>query len=518
MVWPILRAKEEEDSDSYIPKRKGAAQRGHGRAKKPAIDKSAAPAEKAKKEPAPGINLGKWTDEEEGAFLEALELYGRQWDKHVTYIKTRDKDGIKSHAQKHFIRLFKEQKALPDKVKESGAGFTLSGKELDVNSAAARAYGLGEGAASYRIELAEKKRQREAEQSGEAQPNAADATDAKKGKQRKIRKQADEVSDHSDVEFDEDGRTVYAASRPQRSTGTAQKMEQSDDHSHNPLTLLQLSRYSRPPFRVRVSTAALIIADAHAHMCQAEIIGLLAGTFDAKKKEIHVQCAYPCQANEDDAVQVEMAPESELEVRNQIQERGLQVVGWYHSHPKFEPRPSARDVENQQNYQQLFRDASANIEPFIGLIVGPYDVRMLSEASQLTWFHVHQNTPMQVDASVDPWTHVDELVPTLNMLAKRYAGMETKIDFGGLWRFSRPLMSTDQSAKDEPLKRIDKLRQSLLSRLAVEKHEKAGKTAELGKPVVSQTSDVDGLQANSGAIAIITAFIDTIRREWRLQE
>jgi len=30
-------------------------------------------------------------------------------------------------------------------VKESGEGFTLSGKALDPNSAAARAYGLGEG-------------------------------------------------------------------------------------------------------------------------------------------------------------------------------------------------------------------------------------------------------------------------------------------------------------------------------------------------------------------------------------
>ena len=90
---------------------------------------------------------------------------------------------------------------------------------------------------------------------------------------------------------------------------------------------------------------------------------------------------------------MEAAPESEIEVRAQIQERGLQVVGyvflslrvllslavcthnsnphlytaapdsWYHSHPLFEPRPSVRDLEQQRSYQELLRnseDAAGN--------------------------------------------------------------------------------------------------------------------------------------------------------------
>ena len=52
----------------------------------------------------------------------------------------------------HFIKLYKENKPLPAKVAESGEGYTLSGKPLDPDSAAARAYGAkgAEAATAYR--------------------------------------------------------------------------------------------------------------------------------------------------------------------------------------------------------------------------------------------------------------------------------------------------------------------------------------------------------------------------------
>jgi proteasome lid subunit RPN8/RPN11 len=46
-----------------------------------------------------------------------------------------------------------------------------------------------------------------------------------------------------------------------------------------------------------------------------------------------------------------MDPESEILARQEFSERGFSVVGWYHSHPTFEPTPSIRDIENQVNYQ-----------------------------------------------------------------------------------------------------------------------------------------------------------------------
>ena len=53
----------------------------------------------------------------------------------------------------------------------------------------------------------------------------------------------------------------------------------------------------------------------------------------------------------------------------------------YHSHPIFAPKPSQKDAENQRNYQALFRCEASSLEPFLGAIVGPYDVQMLSPVS-----------------------------------------------------------------------------------------------------------------------------------------
>lgn len=66
-----------------------------------------------------------------------------------------------------------------------------------------------------------------------------------------------------------------------------------------------------------------------------------------------------------------MDPVSEIEALDELTKRGKQLIGWYHSHPTFEPDPSIRDIENQFAYQNLFKRADG-IEPFIGIIASPY--------------------------------------------------------------------------------------------------------------------------------------------------
>lgn len=58
-----------------------------------------------------------------------------------------------SHAQKHFIKLCLKGERLPAKVAESGTGYTLSGKALDPESAAAKAYGFKSGVLESAIDL-----------------------------------------------------------------------------------------------------------------------------------------------------------------------------------------------------------------------------------------------------------------------------------------------------------------------------------------------------------------------------
>lgn len=60
---------------------------------------------------------------------------------------------------------------------------------------------------------------------------------------------------------------------------------------------------------------------------------------------------------------------SQCESSELITSRGLSVVGWYHSHPNFDPSPSDTDVDTQNTLQSWFNDTG---KPFVGLIISPY--------------------------------------------------------------------------------------------------------------------------------------------------
>jgi len=81
-----------------------------------------------------------WTDEEERKFLEALEMYGRDWHKCAAHLQSRDVVSCRSHAQKYFIKLWINGEPLPKKVAEQGAGYTVSGKPLDPDSSFVKYY------------------------------------------------------------------------------------------------------------------------------------------------------------------------------------------------------------------------------------------------------------------------------------------------------------------------------------------------------------------------------------------
>eukprot|EP01135_Chromosphaera_perkinsii_P005776 Nk52_evm1s361 gene=Nk52_evmTU1s361 len=143
------------------------------------------------------------------------------------------------------------------------------------------------------------------------------------------------------------------------------------------------------PFKVIVTSNALLLMDAHSHMAHTEIIGLLGGTFDEVERVLKVSMTFPCNSLST-GVQCEMDPASEMEARGVFEAKRLQVVGWYHSHPTFAPNPSLRDIENQFNYQQLFYRDEWCTSPFIGVIVTPYDVRYPSNVSLFSYLYVSE--------------------------------------------------------------------------------------------------------------------------------
>jgi SHAQKYF class myb-like DNA-binding protein len=57
------------------------------------------------------MNGGRWTEQEHQSFLAGLRLYGREWKKVASKIKTRTSAQIRSHAQKYFAKLARDEEA-----------------------------------------------------------------------------------------------------------------------------------------------------------------------------------------------------------------------------------------------------------------------------------------------------------------------------------------------------------------------------------------------------------------------
>ncbi|XP_064415915.1 histone H2A deubiquitinase MYSM1 isoform X2 [Latimeria chalumnae] len=133
------------------------------------------------------------------------------------------------------------------------------------------------------------------------------------------------------------------------------------------------------PFLVKVAAEVLLIMDMHSHVSMAEVIGLLGGHYSDTDKVLEVCAAEPC-CSLSTGLQCEMDPVSQTQASETLAVRGYNVVGWYHSHPAFDPNPSIRDIDTQAKYQSYFSRGGAQ---FVGMIISPYNQNNPSPYSQV---------------------------------------------------------------------------------------------------------------------------------------
>ncbi|XP_063092654.1 deubiquitinase MYSM1 isoform X5 [Cavia porcellus] len=168
-------------------------------------------------------------------------------------------------------------------------------------------------------------------------------------------------------------------SKPAKSS----KVSRSTKSSFDPFQLIPCSIFSeekQEPFQVKVASEALLIMDLHAHVSMAEVIGLLGGRYSEVDKIMEVCAAEPCNSLST-GLQCEMDPVSQTQASETLAVRGYSVIGWYHSHPAFDPNPSLRDIDTQAKYQSYFSRRGAK---FIGIIISPYNRNNPLPYSQMT--------------------------------------------------------------------------------------------------------------------------------------
>eukprot|EP00002_Diphylleia_rotans_P020806 TRINITY_DN4039_c0_g2_i6.p1 TRINITY_DN4039_c0_g2~~TRINITY_DN4039_c0_g2_i6.p1 ORF type:complete len:679 (+),score=109.33 TRINITY_DN4039_c0_g2_i6:158-2194(+) len=435
---------------------------------------------------------GQWSAEEEQLFIYSLENYGRDWKRMQELITTRDHRSIRSHAQKHLLRLQRRGLPLPDKVRESGEGYTLSGKLLDLDPSTPRVSKAPQATHSHEDENDSasdidspgepiKQSCRNGPNEQKAIASISPHTSPAKGRKRSAEKQR--TGDKHGLDDAAAYQVAYPIQRERRKRQATNIGNLGYMSFADPLQMLPCWPFSgnpggnQPgcqPFTMNVHVDALILADFHAHLSTSEIIGFLAGKWDPESRHIEVFESYPCKSLdvEQDNVNVEMDPTSAHEVREAITDAGLSVVGWYHSHPTFQPDPSIRDVENQTCYQHLCRDERNDTEPFVGLIVGPYDSRLPSCQSATNWFYVgtayeNKGRPMALEYDVLETRHDKKrLLPRMIELQRNHALYPKSLDLGELWPRLLPVLR--HPSENHELKQItrgEKLYWSISSRM-----------------------------------------------------
>ncbi|KAI8820186.1 SWIRM domain-containing protein, partial [Fimicolochytrium jonesii] len=239
---------------------------------------------------------------------------------------------------------------------------------------------------------------------------------------------------------------------------------------YDPFRLIPNRAYSDsthiPPFTVTVESNALITMDFHSHLAQTEIIGLLGGTYDALTSTLSIRDVFPCQSMST-GVQCEMDPDSEVQARDAFAQKELDVVGWYHSHPTFEPIPSIRDIENQTNYQTLFQRHDTGVEPFIGAIVSPYDpAYAAARKSKIGWVHISQEWNSGHEYRL-PYACVVSVVPSERLGAELFAGLVGLVGEYRGYEHRMDLSKPFASRHDPSYTRLDKLINSIESHAQV---------------------------------------------------
>lgn len=205
--------------------------------------------------------------------------------------------------------------------------------------------------------------------------------------------------------------------------------------------------------------------DFHSHLAETEVIGLLGGLYDEDEKILFILGVFPCRSIST-GLQCEMDPESDVEARFFFSSKGFVVVGWYHSHPTFEPNPSIRDIENQSEHQTMFRRHELNVEPFVGVIVSPFDPRNLSFLSKFQFLSVSEHVDERLNCRL-PFGYDREITRTnelsvsvfqqLSDLVRYYRTYEHRVDL------SLPLRKGEATTT-----RLDKLLKSISHHIFVD--------------------------------------------------
>ncbi|ELU16359.1 hypothetical protein CAPTEDRAFT_227777 [Capitella teleta] len=285
------------------------------------------------------------------------------------------------------------------------------------------------GAINFSCERAQYRLQRkQAAANSKAFPTKSSPVHTSGSRKRRVRDESGEWVEPQELE----GRTIPFKE------DSIKKYKVTSKRPTDPFTLVKCQQFDcgddpvQSPYSVTVETVSIVTMTVHAHLSHMEVIGLLGGRLT---DELQIKMAVPCDSLST-SMQCDMDPVSQATACEAIRSAGYDVVGWYHSHPVFEPNPSVRDLETQQKYQEWFAKEGS---PFVGLIVSPWlgtarisDIRCLlvKTSSDLSPDKEGNQSLLPFSFVWTPSHHLwnmSELEQQLTQLAQKYSQFQHKV-------------------------------------------------------------------------------------------
>ncbi|KAI4461922.1 swi/snf complex-related [Holotrichia oblita] len=121
-------------------------------------------------------------------------------------------------------------------------------------------------------------------------------------------------------------------------------------------------------YKVEISLAVILLIDFHAHTSLSEVMGLVGGHWNDKTKILTITRYEPCKNVASSSTHCDMCPVTQAKATDILHGEGLDIIGWYHSHPSFAPEPSQQDIDTQLSVQQWI----GYEKPCVGIILTPF--------------------------------------------------------------------------------------------------------------------------------------------------
>ncbi|XP_072032811.1 MPN domain-containing protein-like [Amphiura filiformis] len=225
--------------------------------------------------------------------------------------------------------------------------------------------------------------------------------------------------------------------------------KRSSERDHSKLVeCLSFSSQGRiQPFTVSITTNCLLVVDFHCHLTTSEVVGYLAGKWDSSTQHMSVLQAFPCRCRLGDKQNAAVVEE---EIRRSIALRGLQLIGWYHSHPCSAAQPSLADVECQMEYQIQMKGEGNSYQPCLALVCCPYTLQRPQKESSLKSYWVMPPPECQANRFGVPMTMnfnwqsdiflTQDVLLEMKCLAEYYKDSADLVWFKETWHKSETFM------------------------------------------------------------------------------